>query len=176
MEVLREITIFIFRPTIPIHGKVKMTRSNIEVIAISLHHLGGRTLRVTQLLLKPGNPSGFDSTARIISEGLLVFIQEKCDGQHVTTRSLMPKTFTSCALDTREESATAEIRTNGPITRRGTPTIASKITATASRYVPIKATTAATSRAIAVIGTTETVLSLFDTIDSRTITLDPTQR
>jgi hypothetical protein len=88
----------------------------------------------------------------------------------------MPKTFTSCALDTREESATAEIRTNGPITRRGTPTIASKITATASRHVPIKATTAATSRAIAVIGTTETVLSLFDTINLRTVTLDPTQR
>jgi hypothetical protein len=79
-------------------------------------------------------------------------------------------------LDTREESATAEIRTYGPITRRGTPTIASKITATASRHVPIKATTAATSRAITVIGTTEMVLSLFDTIDSRTVTLDPTQQ
>jgi hypothetical protein len=31
-------------------------------------------------------------------------------------------------------------------------------------------------RAIAIIGTTETVLSLFGTIDSRTVTLDPTQR
>ncbi len=36
----------------------------------------------------------------------------------------MPKTFTCGALDTREESAMAEIRTDGPITRRGTPTIA----------------------------------------------------
>jgi hypothetical protein len=88
----------------------------------------------------------------------------------------MPKTFTCGALDTREESATAEIRTDGPITRRGTPTIASKIPATAARQVPIKTTTAATSRAIAVIGATETVLSLFNTIDARTITLDPTQR
>jgi len=52
----------------------------------------------------------------------------------------------------------------------------SKITATASRHVSIKTTTAAIDRAIAVIGTMETVLSLFDTIDSRTVTLDPTQR
>jgi hypothetical protein len=88
----------------------------------------------------------------------------------------MPKTFTSCAQDTREESATAKIRTDGSITRRRTPTVASKITATAARHVPIKATTAATSRALAVIGTAKTILSLFDTIDSRTITLDPTQR
>jgi len=79
-------------------------------------------------------------------------------------------------LDTREESATAEIRTYGPITRRGTPSIASKITANASGHVPIKTTTAATGRAIAVIGTTETVVSLFYMIDSRTVTLDPTQR
>jgi hypothetical protein len=79
-------------------------------------------------------------------------------------------------LDTREESATAKIRTDGLITRRRTPTVASKITATAARHVPIKATTAATSRALAVIGTAKTILSLFDTIDSRTITLDPTHR
>jgi hypothetical protein len=88
----------------------------------------------------------------------------------------MSKTITCCALNTREESATAEIRMHGLITRRGAPSIARKITATASRHVPIKATTAATSRAIAVIGTTETVLSLFDTIDPRIVTLDPTQR
>jgi hypothetical protein len=78
-------------------------------------------------------------------------------------------------LDTREESATAEIRTYGPITQRGTPSISSKITATAARHVSIKTTTAATSRAIAVIGATETILSLFDTIDSRTVALYPTQ-
>jgi hypothetical protein len=88
----------------------------------------------------------------------------------------MPKTFTSCALDTREESATAKIRTDGSITRRRAPTVASKITATATRHVPIKATTATTSRALAVIGTAKTILSLFDTVDARTITLDPTQR
>jgi hypothetical protein len=76
VEVLGEITIFILRPTVPIHGKVKMTRSNVEVIAICLHHLGGRMLRLTQLLLKPGNPSGFDSMPRIFRESLLVFIQE----------------------------------------------------------------------------------------------------
>jgi hypothetical protein len=56
-------------------------------------------------------------------------------------------TFTCCALDTREESATAEIRTDGPITRRGTPSIESKITVTASHHVPIKAKTGATGRA-----------------------------
>jgi hypothetical protein len=175
-EILSEITIFILRPTVPIHCKVKMTKRNVQITAISLHHLGGRTLRLTQLLLKPGNPSGFESTARVLSESLLVFVQEQCNGQHVTTRSLVPKTFTCGALDTREESATAEIRTDGPIMQRGTPLIASRITATASRHVPIKATTAATSRAIAVIGTMETVLFMFDTIDLRTVTLDPTQR
>jgi hypothetical protein len=79
-------------------------------------------------------------------------------------------------LDTREESATAKIRTDGSITRRRTLTVASKITATAARHVPIKTTTAATSRALVVIGTAKTILSLFNTIDPRTITLDPTQR
>jgi hypothetical protein len=88
----------------------------------------------------------------------------------------MPKSFTCGTLDTREESATAKIRTDRPITWRRTPSIASRITATASRHVPIKATTAATGRAIAVIGTTETVVSLVNTIDLRTVTLDPTQR
>jgi hypothetical protein len=76
VEVLGKITIFILRPTVPIHGKVKMTGSNVEVIAICLRHLGGGTLGLTQLFLKPGNPSGFDSTASILSESLLVFIQE----------------------------------------------------------------------------------------------------
>jgi hypothetical protein len=31
VEVMGEITIFILRPTVPIHGKVKMTRSNVKV-------------------------------------------------------------------------------------------------------------------------------------------------
>jgi hypothetical protein len=88
----------------------------------------------------------------------------------------MPKSFTCGTLDTREERATAEIRTDRPITWRWTPSIASRITATASRHVPIKAMTAATGRAIAVIWTTETVLSLVDTIDLRTVALNPTQR
>ena len=88
----------------------------------------------------------------------------------------MSKTFTCCALNIREESAAAEVRTYGPIMRRGASSITRKITATASRHIPIKATTTTTSRAITVIGTTETVLSMFDTIDSRAVTLDPTQR
>ena len=88
----------------------------------------------------------------------------------------MPNTLTCLALNTRMERATAEIRAYGPITQRGTLCITIKITSTASRPVPIEATTTATSRAISFIRTTETVLTtLVDTIYTWTVTLDCTQ-
>jgi hypothetical protein len=129
MEVLSEIPIFIHRPTVPVHRKVQMARRNVEIVTVSFHNLGGRALRLTQLLLPPGDPRRLNIAADIVRKRMFdVFIQEQSDRQHVTAGSLMPNLLTCIALHPRNERATTEIRADGPIPRGGMPSITIKIT------------------------------------------------
>jgi hypothetical protein len=88
----------------------------------------------------------------------------------------MSNTLTRLALNTEEERATAEIRADGPVARRGTLCVSVKLASTASSPVPIGATTSATRRAITVIRTAKAVLPLVNPIGMWVIALDPTQR
>jgi hypothetical protein len=79
-------------------------------------------------------------------------------------------------LHTWNKRTTAEIRADGPIPRRGTPSITFKITSTVSHLVTVKAMATAASRTILNIGATEVVLSLFHTKCPWRVTFDRTQR
>jgi hypothetical protein len=177
MEVLSEIPIFIHWPTVPVHRKVQMARRNVEIVTVSFHNLGGRALRLTQLLLPPGDPRRLNIAADIVRKRMFdVFIQEQSDRQHVTAGSLMPNLLTCIALHPRNERATTEIRADGPIPRGGMPSITVKITSTSSRLVTFEATATAASRTIPIKGAADAVLSLFHTKRSWRVTLDRTQR
>ena len=88
----------------------------------------------------------------------------------------MPNTLTRPALNSREERAAAKIGAYGPVARRGALSVTVKFAATASRPVPIGATTATTRRAIALIRAAKAVLPLVDTTGTWLVALDPTQR
>jgi hypothetical protein len=101
---------FIHMPTFPIHCKVKVAQRNVHVGAVSLHHLGRRTLGLPQLLLPPVDSIQLNPAAVIVRKGVLdVFIQEQSNCQHVTAGCLVPKMLTCITLHAMEEGTAAVI-------------------------------------------------------------------
>ena len=84
----------------------------------------------------------------------------------------MPNQLTCIALHTWNERTTALIRADGPITRRGTPSITVKFPAAASRPVMVEATVRAASRTIPFIGATERFLALESNLEPHSTTGD----
>ncbi len=87
-----------------------MAQRNVHAGAVSLHHLGRRTLGLPQLLLPPVDPIRLNPVAVIVRKGVLdVFIQEQSDRQRITAGCFVPEMLTCVTLHAMEEGTMALI-------------------------------------------------------------------